>query len=255
MESLESFRLIFKVLLLPPGGIILLLLISLWLGRKGRLLVLLATLSLYGLSTSAAVHWLSGRVEVVAPSTPDEIKRIGADALLVLTAAADLNNPELKGGHRPSPMGLERLNYALSLHRQTELPIIITGGRLTHDSLPLARIYAAWLLEQGVEPLAIETRSANTWENLAHSKALMKELQIDRVAIVTHAYHMPRAMQTAESLDMDAVPAPFGYMHKYFESNSVTNWLPFPENLVRSYLLSHELIGKWWYRLRHSDKP
>lgn len=256
MEWLEPFRLTLKSLLLPPGGIIILLLIGLWFRhyRSGRVLSGLATLLLYLLSTPAVTYWIATQVESSPPVLAADIKKSGAQALLVLTASATLRNPEISWQARPSSIGLERLNYALQLHRKTGLPVVVSGGKLTIDSAPLAKIYADWLRDQGVDVLAMETRSANSWENIRFSLPILKQHGINKVAIVTHAFHMPRAMQAAKASGLDAVAAPFGFVHKRVDGQQIAlssiDWMPDANSLATNYLLLHELTGRWWYAIK-----
>lgn len=258
MEWLEPFRLTLKALLLPPGGIIILLLLGFWFRNYfvGKFLVAVSTILLYLLSTPAVTYWIAGHVETTQAMPADEIKRIGSQALLVLSASADLENPEIGGRDRPSGIGLQRLNYALQLHRQTGLPVIVSGGKLTSESPPLAAIYAKWLNDQGVETLALETASANSWENIGFSKPILEELDVYRVAIVTHAYHMPRAMQAARAHRLDAIAAPFGFIHKRTEGQTIgrtaRDWVPYADRLAANYLLLHELSGRWWYQFKEA---
>lgn len=63
----------------------------------------------------------------------------------------------------------------------------------------------AWLLERGVpeETVIAETASLNTQQNLQNAMALLPE-NARRVTIVTSDYHLPRALQLARDLGLDA---------------------------------------------------
>lgn len=257
LDFLEQLRPAFKAVVLPPGGLLLLLLLGLLLGRRalGRTLAWLALLGLYLMSTSAATHWLAQHLETYPAKSAAQLLQTQAQAILVLAAGHNGDNPELDGQPTPSKLGLQRLDYALRLHQLTKLPIVISGGKPNFKDDPLADIYARWLNERaGVEALALETRSATTWENLEYSADLLKELGLQRVILVTHAFHMPRAMFAAREHGVDAVAAPFGYLGSKparptdYENNST--WTPSAYQFGPNYLLLHELLGALWYQLR-----
>jgi len=262
MEFLDYLRPAFKAAFLPPGIILLLLLLAVLLGQRviGRLLVWFALIGLYLLSTTAMTHWLAQHLETFPARSAAQIKTQRADALLLLSAGYTSANPELDHQSRPDALSLERLGYAVKLHRESGLPIIISGGKLKTQDEPVAQILARWLHERaGIEALALETRSTSTWENLLYSAPLLRELGFQRVALVTHAFHMPRAMQVAEALGIDAIAAPFGYLGpkpaRPSDYSDSSMWKPAARNITHNYLLLHELLGAHWYRLRHSSDP
>lgn len=255
MELDVAARALLKLLLLPPGGLILLLLIG-WLFARhffGRFLILLATLAFYLLSTPATVDWLAARLETIPAPSAEQLRDSGADAILVLMADMRRSNPELDGAPALSALSLQRIDYGLALHRKTGLPIVLSGGSVKGDTPPLAELGAEWLKDRaGVTARAIETASRDTWENAYNSAETLKRLGFDRVLLVTHAFHMPRAMLSMQAAGVDAVPAPFGFEHVPAEIRQPTeasDWLPQPGLLGRSYLILHEMAGLVWYGL------
>jgi uncharacterized SAM-binding protein YcdF (DUF218 family) len=244
-----------KLALLPPGSLLLLLLIGWLFARRffGRLLILVAIVALYALSTPVGVDWLAARVETVPALTPAQLKDGRAQAILALMADARRDNPEFGGAEALAQQSLERIDYALYLHRQTGLPIVLSGGSANGDRTPLAQLGAAWLKDRaGVTVLAIDDSSRDTWQNARHSAAVLRRLGLDRVLLVTHAFHMPRALFSARAAGIDVLPAPFGFMHVTADRQrpgEVVDWLPHPGYLGRSYLLLHEMAGLVWYRL------
>jgi len=159
MEFLDYLRPALKAAFLPPGGILLLLLLAALLGRRliGRLLIWVALLGLYLLSTAAMTHWLAQYLETYPALSAAHIKAQKAEALLVLTAGYTSANPELDHKTRPDALSLERLSYAVKLHRESGLPILISGGKLKAGDEPVAQILARWLRAAGVETSGVET--------------------------------------------------------------------------------------------------
>ena len=262
MEALELWREQIKWLLLPPLSPLLLLLLGLLLYRRaiGKLFAWAGLLSLYLLSTPIVAHILGSELETEAPRSGQQLLEQGAEAILVLTAGQDRFNPELGGLARPGPLSMQRLSHALQLHRETGLPIIVSGGVPRRYKEALADVAARWLRVQGqVEPLALERRSLTTWENLQFSAELLREHGIGKVALVTHAFHMPRAMQAASTHQVQALAAPFSFYAKTPPAHAVEpawkSWLPMPDDAHRNYLLVHEYLGHLWYRLKQQNQP
>lgn len=250
-------RELIKLALLPPGSLLIVLLIGWLFARRffGRFLILLALLSFYLLSTPVTLNWLAGQLETVAAPSAEQLQHSDAKAILVLMAGVRRLNPELGGAESLSAMSLERIDYALALHRKTGLPIVISGGSVKGDTRPLAELASEWLQERaGVTPLAIESGSRDTWENGQQSADTLRRLGIDRVILVTHAFHMPRALLSVRRAGIDAVPAPFAFEHVPAAMQPPTrfiDWLPQPGYLGRSYLILHEMAGLVWYGLVH----
>jgi len=248
-------RAILKLLLLPPGGLLLLLLVGWIFARRffGRFLVVLGIAGLYALSTPVVLNLLAGQLERIPALTPAQIRNARADAIVVFLAGVRRHNPELGGADALGPMSLQRVDYGLSLHRKTGLPIVLSGGGVKRDTTPLAQLGSEWLQQQaGVTTLAIDNLSRDTRENAQASAQHLKSLGIDRVLLVTHAYHMPRALLNARAAGIDAIPAPFAFEHVppgMQAPGKPADWLPHPGYLGRSYLILHEMAGLVWYGL------
>lgn len=253
MEIDVATRQLIKLALLPPGILLVMLLIG-WLlaGRVfGRLVLLLAIVVLYGLATPVTVNWLATQLETVPALTPTQLKTSRADAIWVLLAGVRRHNPERGGAEWLSAASLERIDYALTLHRKTGLPIVVSGGSPRGETRPVAELAAEWLQQQAsVTPVIVDNRSRDTWENAQLSAELFAQNSIGRVLLVTHAYHMPRAMLSARAAAVDVVPAPFGFEHtppSLQQQVEFRDWLPQPGYLHRSYLILHEMAGLVWY--------
>ena len=198
-------------------------------------------------------EWLAAQLETVPALTPTQLQTSRADAIWVLMAGSTGFNPELGGGERLSPLSLERIDQALALHRKTGLPIVISGGSVRGDTRPLAELAAEWLQDRaGVKPLAIDNTSRDTWENARDSAAVLAKNGLNRVLLVTHAYHMPRAVLSARAAGIDVVPAPFAFKHVAPELRppmDFHDWLPNHNAMQDSYFVLHEMVGLVWYGL------
>ena len=115
----------------------------------------------------------------------------------------------------------ERFTEALLLARRfPQARILFTGGSgaLAHDEPPGASVAAQFFAEQGVDParLLVEDRARNTRENADYARALAQPGAGEKWALVTSAYHMPRALHIFEAAgwrDLTPWPTDFRYSH------------------------------------------
>lgn len=242
------WRGLLKALVLPPGSLVLLLLFALLAWRSlGRLLVLLTAAALYLLSTPFMAGWLATGLETARPADPATLRDQGVQAIVVLLAGRQTAAPEA-GGDTVSRLSMDRLVHAARLQRATGLPVILSGGRAGADGPPLAELGARTLQDDfGIAPLALETDSNNTWENAHYLAPLLTEQGIAKVAVVTHAWHIPRAEYSFAQAGVATLPAPTYFVHRDTPPQW-NDWLPSAQALADSAKLLHEHLGLFWYQ-------
>jgi uncharacterized SAM-binding protein YcdF (DUF218 family) len=246
-----ALRGVLKALVLPPGIFVLLLLLALmgWRSLLGRLLALVSIAALYLLSTPFMAGWLATGLETAPPADPAALRGQGVQAIVVLMAGRQTAAPEV-GGDTVSRLSMDRLLHAVRLQRATGLPLIVSGGRAGADGPPLAELAAEVLQDDfRITPLALETTSNTTWENAHYLADLLAERNIAKVALVTHAWHVPRARYSLEQAGVAAVPAPTYYIHRE-PPRDWRDWLPDAGSLANSANLLHEYLGLIWYQAR-----
>ena len=106
------------------------------------------------------------------------------------------------------------------------------------------------LEEYGVAPIFREDRARNTWGNAHYSAELLDGLGIRRVALVTHAHHMPRAVWSFRQAGVEVIPAPTGAFVPDDRTFGPGSLRPQARALYASWLAMHEYLGLAWYRLR-----
>ena len=108
------------------------------------------------------------------------------------------------------------------------------------------------LEEWGVPPEAIliEGNSRNTYENAIETKKLMNSRQIDKILLVTSAFHMPRALATFKTAGIDAIPSPSSYSIVNYSRPQILEWIPSLGNLGKMQALIREKLGILVYRHR-----
>ena len=148
-------------------------------------------------------------------------------------------------------LSLERVRYGAFLAIKTGLPILVSGGLPEPGEIPLAKIMAETLqVDYGVRAKWIEAQSTNTAENASLSANLLRGAGIDRIILVTHAWHMKRAVAAFAANGISVTPAPRAF---YLPGRG-----PFWDSLVpglRTLRMSgyaiHEIVGGVWYRVRY----
>jgi len=240
--------------LLPPLSFLLLGLVGLALAgkhpRSGKILVCASLLMMWLASTpyvaEGAMHWLEG-----TPVALDTRKQ-PAEAIVVLGCGLYHHAPEFNGESTISQCALERLRYAARLHRQTGLPILVTGGSPEGDYVSEGVRMKDALEQDFTVPVRwVEGESDNTRENAYFSRTILQQEGIARIYLVTHAWHMPRSEEIFRKAGFEVVPAPMSYTTR-LETNLLT-FLPNGEAAYRSWLCAHESIGILWYRVKSAS--
>lgn len=256
--GIESWKPVLTALLLPPVPFLLLTLIGarLILPRRGLgWFVILLSVALIWLSACTGTARLMMQFMLHAPPvlSADRIQALKAEAqarqpvaIVVLGGGADALAPEY-GVSSLRAQSLERLRYGVWLGRETGLPVAFSGGVgwAQSDAKPEAQIAAQIASSEFGRPLKwVEDNSRDTFENAARTIALLKPLGIRRIVLVTHAYHMPRALQhfrRAGGTDIEIEPAPIGPA-KHGDLSSLV-WMPSGEGFTETRAIVRELLG------------
>jgi uncharacterized SAM-binding protein YcdF (DUF218 family) len=110
-------------------------------------------------------------------------------------------------GEQPSLMLEERLVAAENyLKNHPESKCILSGGQGADEGISEAECMYRYLTEHGIDKARLykEERSTSTRENLAFSKEIIEENNLDaKIAIVTNEFHEYRARKIAKALKMD----------------------------------------------------
>lgn len=174
--------------------------------------------------------------------------RAQADAICVLAAEHRSESPEF-ALESVGAMTLERLRYAAELARRSGLPLCTSGG-VPQSGEPALADAMAGVLEHdwGLAVRWREGTSGDTRANALNSAALLAPSGMRRVFVVTHAWHMPRALLAFREAGLEPVAAPTAFRAApHFVPGSL--W-PSARGLRESALAWHELVGLVYYRLR-----
>jgi uncharacterized SAM-binding protein YcdF (DUF218 family) len=233
----------------PPGCFLYLSLLAFavmqWRRRFGKamLCIGLAGLTVLAVPVVAEIMMIGlGRNLPVTPppdALPQAIVILGGD----LTRTAD---PPFV---LPGFLTLDRLRTGAALRRRTGLPVLVTGGIVQQDRLPVGDVMATSLREDFQIPVEwVEDTSLDTWQNASFSAKILKEHGIHSVYLVTQAWHLPRAIIAFRhaGIVVTAVPTSVNPPLDPFASD----FLPHASAWETSYFALHEWIGYAWYALR-----
>lgn len=215
--------------------------------RLGRFLVAFGLVSAWVLSTSACGTALLRTLQSETPLRPGEAWP-AAEAVVVLSAGAREEAPEY-GGVSVDPMTLERLRYGVFVHRQTGAPLLVTGGPSSPDLPSVAELMRRVAVDEfGVQVAWVDGDARTTWENATGSKALLAAAGIERVYLVSHAYHLPRGRACFEAVGLEVVAAPTG--HAAPCELTLDAFVPSRKGVRDASMAVHEWIGRIYYAVR-----
>ena len=236
--------------LLPPLSLVILLAAGLWFHRSrphlAMSLILFSTTALYAFSTP----WIGGLLQKsLETSTPVSLDALGAADAIVVIGAGRRKAASEYGGDTLNGTSLERLRYAAYLHRASGLPVLVSGGKPDGGTLGEGSIMAHILQsEYGFSPHWVEDASLTTWDNARLSAPLLKNAGVQRILLVTHAWHLRRAAPLFQSRGLSVIPA--GTRFSSTRMDSIFDLVPTPSGLRDSTYALHEWLGILWYKLR-----
>lgn len=236
-------------LLLPPGNGLALLLVAFFGRHKpwarsvavlGGFLLLLQSLPWVG---TALMGTLEDRAGAWSPDSA------GAQAIVVL--GSGLIRPAAEfGGETASERTLVRIRRGAQLARDTQLPVLVSGGRpLPAESSEAAVMAAILEHEFGVPVRWREEESLDTAGNAYFSARLLAPAGVKRIVLVTQAFHMPRARMLFEAQGFEVIPAPTHFVAMNGRGVEAASVLPTASALHYSYYALHEWLGIVWARL------
>jgi uncharacterized SAM-binding protein YcdF (DUF218 family) len=244
------FKFILVSLLVPPFGFATLALASLVLSRSwprlGRTMLATSLICLIALGTPMVAVSMLVSLEPDTPRTP----LVGAQPQAIVVLGAEVRRTKDDPPIVVGSLSLERLRTAAALQRQTALPLLVSGGTLTDGIPPVGDIMAESLIADFRVPVRWrETRSRDTWQNAAFSADILRAQGITSIYLVTHAWHMRRALQAFQRTGLTVVAAPTP-ADMPVGRPEVNDFIPRVSGWETSYFALHEWIGNAWYAIR-----
>jgi len=247
------------LLLQPPAIVLLIALIGLLLRMRwrtmGHLTIGLAFVALFAFSLPVIGHQLMMALESEIQPLPamsrDTARR--ADAIVVLGGGRAADAAEY-GGDTVSSLTLERLRYAAHLHRISHLPILVSGGAPFGEPVTEAELMRQTLERDfNVRPRWLEDQSRTTYENATYTRTILAGAGVRKVFVVTHAWHMRRAIWAFTQAGLEPIMAPT--LLTTASATTALDYLPSAWGLAVSSRAISEWLGLQWYRLRYTLSP
>jgi uncharacterized SAM-binding protein YcdF (DUF218 family) len=246
-----AFLKIAASLLTPPASLAVAALLALVLAafrlrRLALLVLVLGVAHVVILSFPLVSDALMGSLEKQARAAAALAPACCYDAIVVLGGGiGGAHPPELPDPHLND--GADRIWHAARLWKRGVAPrIIVSGGSFfaQHGGPPITEAEAmrVFLIDLGVPDGAItdEGKALNTIENIRNVRAIVGK---GRVALVTSAYHMPRALQLAARAGLHAGAFPTDYQVVPAVRLPWDNWLPSIGGLSQSNLAIREIVA------------
>ncbi len=229
--------------------------------RTARALVVLACVATWLCACSGFARWLETHgLDEPAPLSLPEREALKARAaageplaIVVLGGGVDQVAPEY-GRANLGKESYERLRYAVWLGRQTGIPILASGGRgwgaPDASNPPEAERTAELARSELGTPLRwTETASRDTHENAVDSVAMLQKDGVHEIVLVTHGWHMPRALHefraaaaaASASAPIRVTPAAMG--QAYPAESALLRWIPSDVGFQRTRQAWHEILG------------
>lgn len=230
------------ILVLPPTGPLIVLLLGLWLRarwrRLGRGLIALGSGSLLLLSmplVAAILNWAVNDAPAVRPGA-----KVDADAIAILGGGSLRDMPEY-GGDSLSSYSLERVRYGAILARRSRLPVAVAGGAPFGGRSEGELMREALEQEFGVPVKWVESKSRNTHENATGLRDLLQAQGVRRLLVVTHGVDTRRARRELQAAGFDVTMAPT--LVPTVDFDSVWDLVPSMSGLRGSHVALYEMLG------------
>ena len=241
--------------LVPPGISLSLMVLGLtvymYRQRIGLALMIFAALSLYVLSTAFMGMLLVNGISRYPPLSEAALNDSSVQAIVVLAGGRNSPAPEY-GGDTVSALTLQRVRYGAWLKRRTNLPLLVTGGRVHGELESEAQLMQDVLQKEfSVAVEWVESQSRTTFENAKFSTTMLEQENIHKIYLVTQAWHMVRALEAFEHFNLEVIPAPTAFEAPGDNWPSVQDFFPSAMGLSYSSFALHEIIGRMWYHLKY----
>ena len=246
--NFPEVKTLLATLVLPPAGPLLLALLGILLAaRRRRGGLVLAGASVFAL-TVLSVNAVAIQVHaLLLPAEPPlRLEQMrGVQAIVVLGGGVLPEAPEY-GAAQLNGATLSRLRYGAWLHRKTGVPLAVAGGvgwnANTSNPVPEGTIARRIAKEDfGVEARWIEDESRDTAENAQRMAEILLPQGVRRIALVTEAYHMQRAVGHFRARGFQVTPAPTELPG--VREATIIEWLPSVHGLATSRAAIREWIG------------
>lgn len=243
-----------EFLLLPPGFNFILLLGALIFSRRAPLVSFIVTLSaillLVLLSMPLVARQLLLNLQIHPAIAMIELTSGRPEgAIVILGGGRYASAPEYGYRDEISTLTLERLRYGATIAGKLKLPILLSGGRRNSNATSEAVIMNQVMVNVfNIHPQFLEINAVNTIEQAEEVKKILANKSINKIYLVTHAWHMQRAVRAFVQEGIEVTAAPVGFAAT---SNTENLYLPSASALASSSRAIHEYYGLLYLKYLH----
>lgn len=154
------------------------------------------------------------------------------DTQAIIVLGAQVNPDGL-----PSKQLELRLAEARKAYQANPRVIVVCGAQGKDEPVTEASVMKAWLEQNEVSPehILMEDQSFNTRQNLENAKKLLGE-SVTNILIITSDYHLPRAMDIAKDLGLNASGIGSPILPEYWIKNHAREALAWGKYYVNKFL-------------------
>ena len=219
--------------------------------RLGRILLTAGLALLVAFSNKAVSRWLIAPLEAAYPPIPELTPAspmpadLAACRYVVVLGGGHGDTPGLSATSKLSTSAIGRLAEGVRLARALPEATVIVSGPSDGRGEMHARVLARAAESLGLAPRRIRLieTALDTEDEAQAVKAIVGD---GKVALVTSAWHMPRAAGLFRKAGVAVLPCPADYRGKL---NPDFRWTDFSwdsDSLDRSTFAVHESIGYFW---------
>jgi uncharacterized SAM-binding protein YcdF (DUF218 family) len=192
-------------------------------------------------STFPAIPELAG-----AGQLPAELKRCGA---VVVLGGGNSDNPDVPALSRLSSSSRARLVEGVRLVRQLPAAKLVLTGGSPRNHTSHAAVMEEAAISLGVAPNRI-VRIETVRDTEEEAETLSRLWGQEPFALVSSAWHLPRATALMRKRGLEPVPCPCDFTARHGQPERWTDYLWDTESLGRSTWAVYERLGFLWSDLR-----
>lgn len=247
IEFLSEFKPFLSAIFLSPTIFFIFILLGIFLNIRyiilSRIFILFIIVIFWIFSSPIFTFWaFRNLLDHYSEVTADDLVANGIQVIVVLGGGVDVGKSitfqQLK------PTALDRLRYGIELSRKTNIPLLVSGGKGwgaiegSENEADLSQRVAKDVFNFNIK--FIESQSRDTSENAFYSYKILSELNLTKIALVTHNWHMPRSMKNFKKVGFNVYAAPMGYINEY---NNLIRFLPNNNALSLNFIIIKEYFG------------
>lgn len=183
--------------------------------KLGKVITLFTSILLWIISTPVLSIWMhQNLLTQYKPTNAKELRANGVQAIVVLGGGVETGQPD--GIQQLKPTALDRLRHGIELARHSNLPLLVTGGKgwraasISENEAAVSVRVARDAFQYEINLTESDSRDTN--ENARNSKIALSTSGFNKIALVTHSWHMPRSVKAFQEAGFEVTPAPMGFI-------------------------------------------